>query len=1024
MTETKYIIFELQNENGEKINILNGGSICLGNWIPGIAPIKGGGQYQDNPLAEMRRLIHRERTTAVEDIPLLISGDGSVEAIQELQLFLEQANNYWLPKKSGGALSWIKIQSNWESSPRYAEIRSSKIEGYPDLFKEGWNKNQALDTYNVIIERGHWQDNKPGDGECLQINSLFNWDFRDQFAILGSITAINSFDRCVAQSPITGTIIAGIPGGISRSTDNGITWVNNTAAPLNDVRTIIALSNGYFVGSQSNPGQNWVYSTDDGVTWNTSAVAAGGNTEAEIIVASTGNLFGLWTSGLIYRSTDNGVTWVAQLTDIPDNRLDINRGICFEDIAGNKTSLMAFCMYQALYVSEDDGAVGNWEQVQNNLFDDQLCEIYQHTDGYIFLSVGNKLLKSAGKYPTQISDLENWSEIFSANYNIIQIIIDAEEYMCLLATDGSGNYEIWISKDDGNTWKQERSVAEPAYWEIMIANGRVLVGEKDTAGGQVDVYRTFYRSGWPIEMGRDNTCEREIALANKFTPTNFTRIFNFDASGPTYTPILPALIFPQTLFPTTFPVVGDMMYWGIETDLTDTLNGPFDNIIFDLDPILRPLTKGSNFQVEWEYWNGVAWTTVPDLKDQTSLNYNNPPYDSFERGGVCGVFWEKPSDWSTTTVNGVPGWWIRARVTTITNGAVVGNDNVRRLNQLNRQMYTAMIPSITIDSNEISGDLMALAKVQLENMADRDSDRTGDAPDAFDNRIILGTRNVDRGDRFEAYLNIADRQTRPGIDLSLGANVSYIDDISAPIGRCAQADLTNARANFTDVISFEFDEDIFRDFYGVFRAFLVTEVNFADLDDVEYRLKSQSGSGGIVDYSEIKFAEDLTASKQVIDFGRLELPTSGETSIDLLSDQLEIAVQLRHDALPGETAEFFYLVLIPVDQYSIDAIDANNIDESIIGDLELLNIDSIENPRIDVRTIAEKITGSSTKIYSVWQPVSRGKFVLQPEKEQKIWVFAMNTIVANDGPIWQTNPISVHFVEMDKVERYLSLNKD
>jgi len=60
------------------------------------------------------------------------------------------------------------------------------------------------------------------------------------------------------------------------------------------------------------------------------------------------------------------------------------------------------------------------------------------------------------------------------------------------------------------------------------------------------------------------------------------------------------------------------------------------------------------YSLVWEYWNGVAWSALPDLSDGTN---------SFTLAGWCEITFTRPADWAATTVGGISGfYWIRARV--------------------------------------------------------------------------------------------------------------------------------------------------------------------------------------------------------------------------------------------------------------------------------------------------------------------------------------------------------------------------
>ena len=66
---------------------------------------------------------------------------------------------------------------------------------------------------------------------------------------------------------------------------------------------------------------------------------------------------------------------------------------------------------------------------------------------------------------------------------------------------------------------------------------------------------------------------------------------------------------------------------------------------------------GGTAVATWEYWNGTAWATLTTLTD-TTVNWRTPT-------GAQSATWGIPGDWATTTVNGVAGYWIRRRISTV-----------------------------------------------------------------------------------------------------------------------------------------------------------------------------------------------------------------------------------------------------------------------------------------------------------------------------------------------------------------------
>jgi len=67
----------------------------------------------------------------------------------------------------------------------------------------------------------------------------------------------------------------------------------------------------------------------------------------------------------------------------------------------------------------------------------------------------------------------------------------------------------------------------------------------------------------------------------------------------------------------------------------------------------RPPAPSVGLKVAWEYWNGAVW--------QAPANVQTSPAGSFLADGALRFL--RPDDWSAGLVNGVDGFWLRARVT-------------------------------------------------------------------------------------------------------------------------------------------------------------------------------------------------------------------------------------------------------------------------------------------------------------------------------------------------------------------------
>lgn len=95
------------------------------------------------------------------------------------------------------------------------------------------------------------------------------------------------------------------------------------------------------------------------------------------------------------------------------------------------------------------------------------------------------------------------------------------------------------------------------------------------------------------------------------------------------------------------PAVDDACYFGESTKT------------FKQVDILIGTQGAGTWTVTWEYWNGSAWTSLAGVTDGTT---------GFTAAtGWVTTSWTVPTDWATCTVDGVLGYYVRARVSAYTS---------------------------------------------------------------------------------------------------------------------------------------------------------------------------------------------------------------------------------------------------------------------------------------------------------------------------------------------------------------------
>jgi hypothetical protein len=117
---------------------------------------------------------------------------------------------------------------------------------------------------------------------------------------------------------------------------------------------------------------------------------------------------------------------------------------------------------------------------------------------------------------------------------------------------------------------------------------------------------------------------------------------------------------------------GDALYIGSTTVLAQFVSIEI-GVTF---PISTNISFTASSTIAWEYWNGASWITLPLMSIANVEPFANNGTQTFAYGDTIispavGVyeyrFGSISSSWGTTTVNGILGYWIRARIVDAAN---------------------------------------------------------------------------------------------------------------------------------------------------------------------------------------------------------------------------------------------------------------------------------------------------------------------------------------------------------------------
>jgi hypothetical protein len=557
------------------------------------------------------------------------------------------------------------------------------------------------------------------------------------------------------------------------------------------------------------------------------------------------------------------------------------------------------------------------------------------------------------------------------------------------------NGNILKSSDGGRNWASDSTVPT-GYVEDIIqetSTGDLRAGDN----GNILIRDETLQ----VTLGRTATDEDQVYVANHHKTCNITDIKLSD--GGVFQDLFPMSTFPTQLFPNV-PAENDALYFGADTSLADT--GPFCSLVFDIGIPTRWTTSGS---VVWEYYNGATWATLT-TQDNTV---------QFTEAGVNSVTWKQPSAWATVAVDGVTGYWVRARC-----GAIVGT--MVPCTQQNRDIYSAIWPFVELDDAQAAGNIDSLIRLKVHNRSDNGGPG-GSEPLLYFNRLLMGAKEYEDHEDFRAFLNFADEQNPTGVsvdvtvDTDSATSIEADSNLSSATGRRVFFDAGIAAAggglnNLIDRVEIELDTTVAMGFYGTYLLFLRCKQQGGDAGEVTVRIKVVSGTGGISSLGDIQPTKSTT-DHEIIEFhSPITIPVSAQMTDSDIGDTTSIIVQI---ACAANDADLYLydLFLLPVDGPWIDAKDTANTAESAGEKGRRLAMDSISVPKAPTRAMVQKLeTGA---FVSSWRMDGNGPARLIAGKKQRLWILTARTTAAASST-WISEPEYLYTVTVDKTDRWIT----
>ena len=558
-----------------------------------------------------------------------------------------------------------------------------------------------------------------------------------------------------------------------------------------------------------------------------------------------------------------------------------------------------------------------------------------------------------------------------------------------------------------------------SLWCLTEGTGATAYDENANSNDGTITGATWSWDGCEKEY-MEATCEAQsVFVANKYNVAQITHCYYWDNSAAQWTDgaappnNLIGDATPYAFLPAV-PAVDDFVIFGVNTALADS--GPFSSLVFDIGTAI-----GAGATLEWRYkatgdaddpGDGVNPWSALTVQDNTNAA-GAMTGDPFDTTGIGSVHWEQPSDWETSNPNpgvalGVTGYWICCYVT--------AGPAANAPTQDNRDIYTITWPYIEFDEDEVGGDMPALLRLSVDSRSAQDG--VGTTTDLWCQRIVAGLRSMDRGENFTAYINVSDEQNNPDITISLGGSMAaFATNTEAPTGISSTYTPGGAVAMATQVYI-----RLSPDWYGRFHAFVRGVQLTGNSGEVIVRLGYASADSAFpaVRHTTTRiFAGN--ADDQLLDFGEIVLGPA----VDLFP--LEVShtyIEIEAEATAAATAIFYELILIPVDEWAIDAEDMLKN----TGALGYTNdywshweCDGIRNQR---NILSFLIGTQSGKIARYWRPITNGLPILQTGKHQRLWfLHARNDDYADVDDVHADSEIC-STIQIWKQQRYTTLRGD
>jgi len=558
-----------------------------------------------------------------------------------------------------------------------------------------------------------------------------------------------------------------------------------------------------------------------------------------------------------------------------------------------------------------------------------------------------------------------------------------------------------------------------AWWDLVLG-GVALLTIFDEHGEVALDYTPYYNHGIIADGDWGSSCavEQDISCAyslgaslpaevsatcleinyviNSHVRRQFTHMFIADWAGGAVWNYSGNLIGTEgeiILLPAA-PAVNDRIFIGIASGHPAAQR--MGNIVWD---IATP-AEDIDFAVRVLQTGGASQSVYATYhRDNTSTDPTTivSPKDALSVEGINALVWTAGA-WATPeTINGILGYWLRYEV-----GALGGSPVVPIAASA---PYTVTWPYVTVHTDDLGGDELLLIKATLHNQSDLDYQGYGSTT-----KLLVGSRELDRGEDFTAYLLCGSEELPPGQTNTAGTNAALntngTGDPNSPKSECRYTPVATPEALATR-LTISLDSTLGPQFHGNYHCY----ARFGSFNGGTWqsRIAVRNGSSGQVLYGEtVTHGNGLRFA--TFDLGSITL---GEANPDTEFDQINIYWQAGR-VTGGTYLELVDLFILPVDECS-GIFDMLGTSSFLTPDYA--ELDSATFPREQIIAVVR-----DENDLQVGRMLANATILgLQPKRTQRLWFFSYGLDASSNELAY---PYIMYTVGLERVQRYWSMRGD